>query len=79
MDLVSIERRGPVAVLTLNRPEALNALNEAILERLSARCDETAGDAELIPDRPMQRLSCRCGRRPTCRDEGVAPGRDRGA
>ena len=47
MDLVSIERRGPVAVLTLNRAEALNALNEATLEALCARCDEIARDGAL--------------------------------
>jgi enoyl-CoA hydratase len=47
MDLVTIERRGPVAVLTLNRAEALNALNEATLEALCARCDEIAGDGAL--------------------------------
>ena len=47
MDLVTIERRGPVAVLTLNRTEALNALNEATLEALRARCDEIAGDGAL--------------------------------
>jgi enoyl-CoA hydratase len=47
MDLVSIERRGPVAVLTLNRAEALNALNKATLEALCARGDEIAGDGAL--------------------------------
>lgn len=33
---VDIERRGPVAVLTLNRPEALNALSESMLDDLEA-------------------------------------------
>ena len=47
MDLVSIEHRGPVAVLTLNRAEALNALNKATLEALCARCDEIAGDGDV--------------------------------
>ena len=47
MDLVSIERRGPVAVLTLDRPKALNALDTATLEALLARCGEIAGDAAL--------------------------------
>jgi enoyl-CoA hydratase len=42
--LVLSERRGPVGVLTLNRPEALNALSRALLEALEARTRELAGD-----------------------------------
>ncbi len=44
-DLVLCERRGPVAVLTLNRPKALNALNRALLEGLEGRLAELAGEA----------------------------------
>ena len=33
-DLVLAERRGPVLVLTLNRPERLNAWTDALEERL---------------------------------------------
>jgi enoyl-CoA hydratase len=33
-DLVLLERRGPVALVTLNRPEVLNALCRALLEAL---------------------------------------------
>lgn len=43
-DLVLSERRGPVALLTLNRPEALNALDRALLECLADRTAEIAAD-----------------------------------
>ena len=45
MDLVRSERRGAVALLTLNRPQALNALDAATLEALEARIAEVARDA----------------------------------
>jgi enoyl-CoA hydratase len=47
MDLVSLERRGALAVWTLNRPDALNALNTATLEAICARCDAAAADPAL--------------------------------
>ncbi len=43
-DLVRSERRGAVALLTLNRPAALNALDRSILEALLARTRELEGD-----------------------------------
>jgi enoyl-CoA hydratase len=42
-----MERRGAVALLTLNRPDALNALDRATLEALAARLAEVAADATL--------------------------------
>jgi enoyl-CoA hydratase len=42
MDLVTLEHRGPVAVLTLDRPKALNALDSATLAAIAGRCDEIA-------------------------------------
>lgn len=42
--LVLIERDGPVATLTLNRPEVLNALNPALLAALCAALDELEED-----------------------------------
>ncbi len=40
---VRLERRGVCAVLTLDRPEALNALSFAIIDEIGARLDEVAG------------------------------------
>jgi enoyl-CoA hydratase len=45
MDRIRSERRGAVALLTLNRPKTLNALDSATLEALEARCREVAADA----------------------------------
>ena len=44
-DLVLSEHRGPVALLTLNRPEALNALSRGLLETLADRTAEIAADS----------------------------------
>src|SRR3954465_3470355 len=38
------ERRGPVAVVTFNRPQARNAMTFAMYEELVARCDEIDAD-----------------------------------
>jgi enoyl-CoA hydratase len=46
-DPVLLERRGPVALLTLSRPEVLNALDRATLESLRGRAGELARDAEV--------------------------------
>jgi enoyl-CoA hydratase len=44
-DLVLSERRGAALLLTLNRPDALNALSSALLSELGARLDEVERDA----------------------------------
>lgn len=46
-DPILFETRGPVAVLTLNRPEKLNALNYALIDRLMAHLDVIEEDAGL--------------------------------
>jgi enoyl-CoA hydratase len=47
MDPVRLSRRGPVAILTLDRPEALNALDTATLRALLARIAEVGADASV--------------------------------
>ena len=44
-DLVLRTDDGPVRILTLNRPEKLNALSGALVDRLSEELAEAAGDA----------------------------------
>src|SRR5690349_22678337 len=41
------ETQGPVALITLNRPERRNAMNGAMLEALAAAMDRAEGDAAL--------------------------------
>ncbi len=44
MDRIRNERRGAVALLTLDRPKALNALDKATLEELIAHCGQIEAD-----------------------------------
>lgn len=46
-DPVLFETRGPVALLILNRPEKLNALNYALIDRLMAHLDAIESDPRL--------------------------------
>src|SRR5712671_2502386 len=41
---ILVERRGPVGIVTLNRPQALNALNAALIAELGAAIDELEAD-----------------------------------
>src|ERR687886_2271538 len=41
------ERRGPVAIVTFNRPQARNAMTFAMYEELYARCDEIDADDDI--------------------------------
>lgn len=44
---VLTERRGPVAILTLNRPEAMNACNRELLAELRQALDDLRFDSEV--------------------------------
>ena len=46
-DPVIVERRGLVQVITINRPEAKNALNKAVAEAVAAAVDELDASDEL--------------------------------
>jgi enoyl-CoA hydratase len=44
---ILLERRGPVGIVTLNRPQALNALNAALIADLGAALDDLEGDGQI--------------------------------
>src|SRR3712207_364130 len=46
-DNTTIEREGTIAIVTVNRPQALNALNRATLAELDAAVDEVAAEDAL--------------------------------
>lgn len=46
MTFVSVQRRGAVAVVGINRPQALNALNTALLDELKETFDALANETE---------------------------------
>ena len=47
MAFVTLEKQGHVGVVTMNRPEALNALNDQVLRDLNAVLTQAEEDAEL--------------------------------
>src|SRR5690348_7086621 len=47
-ETISVERDGAVAVITLNRPKALNALNEAVLHELGQAMSELESDRAVL-------------------------------
>ncbi|HVC54452.1 MAG TPA: enoyl-CoA hydratase [Stellaceae bacterium] len=44
---ILVERRGAVGIVVLNRPQALNALNAALISELGAAFDDLEGDAAI--------------------------------
>lgn len=47
MDCLLIEKDGPVTILTLNRPEARNAISPELIVRLDAACLEAKDDPDV--------------------------------
>ncbi len=47
MSFVKVEKQGHIAVMTISRPEALNALNSQVLTDLDAAIDQVENDAEV--------------------------------
>ena len=48
MSFVTLEAKGPIGILTMNRPEALNALNEQVLRDLDAARDQAAAQDDIL-------------------------------
>ena len=48
MSFVTLETKGSIGVLTMNRPEALNALNEQVLRDLDAALDQAAAQDDIL-------------------------------
>jgi enoyl-CoA hydratase/3-hydroxyacyl-CoA dehydrogenase len=46
-NFVDLEIKGPVAYITLNRPEAMNALNETVVAQIAKRFDEAEKDPDV--------------------------------
>jgi enoyl-CoA hydratase len=47
MSFVKVERQGHVGIMTIDRPEALNALNSQVLLDLNAAIDEVSADDDI--------------------------------
>ena len=48
MAFVTLEQNGPVGIVTMNRPEALNALNDQVLQELDAVLDQVEAKEDLL-------------------------------
>jgi len=48
MAYVTLEKKGAVGIITMDRPEALNALNEQVLRDLDAVLDQVEQDDEIL-------------------------------
>ena len=48
MAFVTLEQNGPVGIVTMNRPEALNALNDQVLQELDAVLDQVEDKEDLL-------------------------------
>lgn len=48
MSFVTLERNGAVGIITMNRPEALNALNDQVLHELDTVLNQVADDDNIL-------------------------------
>ena len=48
MAFVTLEKKGPVGVVTMDRPEALNALDKQVLEDLNTVLDQVESDPDIL-------------------------------
>ena len=48
MSFVTLEQKGPVALITMNRPEALNALNAQVIRDLDAVLDQVEAQEDIL-------------------------------
>lgn len=48
MSFVTLEQKGAVGIITMNRPEALNALNDQVLRDLSSVLDQVEDNDEIL-------------------------------
>ena len=48
MAFVTLEKKGSVGIVTMNRPEALNALDRQVLENLNTVLDQVEADPEIL-------------------------------
>lgn len=46
-DYIAVEKNGSVGTITINRPEGMNAINEAVVEQLSTAFDQLESDASI--------------------------------
>ena len=53
MAFVDLEQRGSIGILTMNRPEALNALNDQVLRDLDAALDTVEANDEILVARAV--------------------------
>ena len=62
MAVVEFERRDHIALLTLNRPEARNAINPEVSQTMAGLLDEIEADRR-APCRRRDRATARCSAR----------------
>ncbi|OUQ77977.1 enoyl-CoA hydratase-related protein [Flavonifractor sp. An100] len=48
MAFVTLEQKGPVGIITMNRPEALNALNDQVLRDLDSVLDQVEAQEDIL-------------------------------